>query len=423
MELPNERARFGATVVAHCRVLHRFVSFPANNQSTTCNMHLSNVPTTDNPDPSNLLLIWKDITYALISSGHGAVLHQELNTASRTGHVPNDQESREVVARSGRLQSSAYSAGNDRWTNESDGGEESTIPSLDESDSDEDIYDDLIIPSYIIDDAADLSQCHARPLENFEEMFAQEETCMEWEEQSATDAIPAQFGSMSMPNTPFGSANGLPSITTTPTPDSGHNEWEETADNETTEKPKSPQVAGQDGRDENINLPLERAPASRSKRSTKGAGLRVSDKMDLIPAQVTVVACLLISMDSISYFRDNCRLIYEWWIAFSAEPLADNNNFEQSLIAAMDIVQDLMKGNRVRRLLLRFAYMNLAKTIRHCKSVAATDRVQGNACRSVGIRDATVIALYLTFALFTLHPGRRVSVLFMENARRQRQWQ
>ena len=30
--------------------------------------------------------------------------------------------------------------------------------------------------------------------------------------------------------------------------------------------------------------------------------------------------------------------------------------------------------------------------------------------------------LYLTFALFT-HPGRRVSVLFMENARRQRQWQ
>ena len=122
-------------------------------------------------------------------------------------------------------------------------------------------------------------------------------------------------------------------------------------------------------------------------------------------------------------FRDNCRLIYEWWIAFSAEPLADNNNFEQSLIAAMDIVQGLMKGNRVRRLLLRFAYMNLAKTIRHCKSVAATDRVQGNACRSVGIRDATVIALYLTFALFTLHPGRRVSVLFMENARRQRQWQ
>jgi len=49
-----------------------------------------------------------------------------------------------------------------------------------------------------------------------------------------------------------------------------------------------------------------------------------------------------------------------------------------------------MKGNRVRRLLLRFAYMHLARSIRDCKSVAATDRVQGNACRSVGIRDATV---------------------------------
>ncbi|KAH6701277.1 hypothetical protein BKA61DRAFT_681471 [Leptodontidium sp. MPI-SDFR-AT-0119] len=337
-------------------------------------MHLSNVPTTENTDPSNLMLIWKDITYALISSRHGAVLHHELNTASRTGNVPNNQESCDVVARSGRLQSSANSAENNRWTNEFDGGEESTVPSLDESDSDEDIYDGLTIPSYIIDDAADLSKCHAHPLQDFEEIFAQEEMHMQWKEQSGTDAIPAQVGSMSMPNTPFDHANEAPSTTRTPTPDSGDSEWQDTTNNEVAEKPNTPQVAGQDGLEENITLPLQRAPASRSKRPIKAAGLR----------------------DSISYFRDNCRLIYEGWMSFSAEPLADNNNFEQSLVAAMDIVQGLMKGSRIRRLLLRFAYIHLARTILDCKTVAATDRIQGNTYRSVGRRDATVaIDMYL----------------------------
>ncbi|PVH68432.1 hypothetical protein DL98DRAFT_662179 [Cadophora sp. DSE1049] len=359
-------------------------------------MHLSNVPTTEDTDPSNLILIWKDVTYALISSGHGAVLHHELNTASRTSYVPNNQESCDVVERSGRLQSSANSTENNRWTNEFDDGEESIVPSLDESDSDEDIYDDLTIPSFLIDDAADLSHCHARPLQNFEEIFAQEETYMQWKEQSAADVIPAQVGSTSMPDTSFGRANEPPSTTRTPTPDSGHNEWEDTANNEVTEKPSPPQVAGQDRLDENINLPLEPAPASRSRRPTKAAGLRVSDKKDLMPAQVTVVARLLISKDSISYFRDNCRLIYEGWMTFTAGSLADNNNSEQSLIAAMDIVQGLMKGNRIRRLLLRFAYMHLARTILDCKTVAATDRIQGNTYRSVGIRDATVaIDMYL----------------------------
>lgn len=67
MELPNERAKFGATVVAHCRIMQRFVSFSANNQSTTIYMHLSNVPATEDTYPSNLLMIWKEITYALIS--------------------------------------------------------------------------------------------------------------------------------------------------------------------------------------------------------------------------------------------------------------------------------------------------------------------------------------------------------------------
>ncbi|CZT11783.1 uncharacterized protein RCO7_11384 [Rhynchosporium graminicola] len=159
-------------------------------------------------------------------------------------------------------------------------------------------------------------------------------------------------------------------------PDSGYNKWEATADNKMTEKPDLPQVTGQDGREESISLPLERAPASRSKRSKEAAGLRVSDKKDLLLAQITVVARLLISKDSISYFRDNCRLIYEGWISFSAEALADNIDGEQSLITAMDIVQDLIQRNLIRRLLLRFAYMHLAITILKYKTVPATDRAR-----------------------------------------------
>jgi hypothetical protein len=81
---------------------------------------------------------------------------------------------------------------------------------------------------------------------------------------------------------------------------------------------------------------------------------------------------------------------------FSAEPLADNNNIEQSLIAALDIVQGLLKGSRIRRLLLRFACMHLARTVVDYKTVAATDRIRGSTYRRVGRRDATVaIDMYL----------------------------
>lgn len=77
-------------------------------------MHLSNVPTTEDTDPSNLLLIQKDIAYALISSGHRVALHRELNTASRIVYGSNNQELCNIVAQSGRLQSSANSAENNR---------------------------------------------------------------------------------------------------------------------------------------------------------------------------------------------------------------------------------------------------------------------------------------------------------------------
>jgi hypothetical protein len=119
------------------------------------------------------------------------VLHQELNIASRTGQSPNDQEPCNIVARSSLLQQSpANSAENNRWTNKVDSGEESN--------SDKDVYNDLVIPSYIIHKAADLAQCHARLLQDFEEIFAQEGEYMRYREQPAKDIIPAQGGSMSI---------------------------------------------------------------------------------------------------------------------------------------------------------------------------------------------------------------------------------
>ncbi|PVH68627.1 hypothetical protein DL98DRAFT_578738 [Cadophora sp. DSE1049] len=211
-----------------------------------------------------------------------------------------------------------------------------------------------------------VSTC-ARPLQDFEEKSAQEGSYAE-------DAILAQG---------------------TPSSDSGQYQWLDTANKEVVELPPVLQVERRDGPEENKTLLLQRLPASRSERPTNGC-LRPSDKKDLIPAQVEVVAGLLISKDSISFFLDNCRLIYEGWLSFSAQPLAYRNNVEQSLIAGLDIVQGLVKGNHIRRLLLRFAYMNLARTIVDCKTVAATDRSQGNTYRSVGRRDATVaIDMYL----------------------------
>lgn len=164
-----------------------------------------------------------------------------------------------------------------------------------------------MMPSYIIYDAADLAQCRARPPQDFEEIFAQEEAYIRREEQSTKDIIPAQVGSMSMSTIPFNHADGPPPTTSILISDSGHNKWQDPANDEAP----TPQVEGRNSLEGNTTLPLKQALASQSRRPTKVRGLRVSNKKDLIPAQVKVVAGLLISKDSISYFRDNYRLIYK----------------------------------------------------------------------------------------------------------------
>lgn len=65
-------------------------------------------------------------------------------------------------------------------------------------------------------------------------------------------------------------------------------------------------------------------------------------------------------------------------------------------MAAFDTVQNLLDGNRICRLLLRFAYFQLTWVVDAYKAVVAKERVQNKACRPVGKGDATVaINLYL----------------------------
>jgi len=123
----------------------------------------------------------------------------------------------------------------------------------------------------------------------------------------------------------------------------------------------------------------------------------VSDKKNLTHAEILVVTDLLISKDAIFYFLDNCRLIYERLMRSSAQhPLVFNNSIEISVMTALNTVQDLLKSNRICRLLLRFACILLALIIDAYKAVAATNRVQSKVSRTVGQRDASVaIDMYI----------------------------
>jgi hypothetical protein len=123
----------------------------------------------------------------------------------------------------------------------------------------------------------------------------------------------------------------------------------------------------------------------------------LSDKKNLAPADIPMVADLLINPDAISYFLCHCRLIYEKLMPFSAQQSqGSDNNIKTSVVVALDMVRELLKSNRLCRLRLRFACVLLTWSIDAFKAVAATDRAERKVSRSVGQRDATVaINLYL----------------------------
>jgi hypothetical protein len=79
------------------------------------------------------------------------------------------------------------------------------------------------------------------------------------------------------------------------------------------------------------------------------------------------------------------------------QPLVCNNNsIEESVVAAFDIVKNLVNGKHIYSLLLQFAYIHLVRVIDIYRAAAANDRVEGKASREVGKCHITVaIDIYL----------------------------
>ena len=105
----------------------------------------------------------------------------------------------------------------------------------------------------------------------------------------------------------------------------------------------------------------------------------MSDKKDLTPSEISIVARRLIKNDSVIYFLNNCRLIYESLMpSIVQQPLVCNNNsIEESVIAAFDTVQNLVNEKHIYRLLLRFAYIYLVRVINIYRVTVIKDRVKG----------------------------------------------
>ncbi|KAL2419250.1 hypothetical protein ABEF95_001819 [Exophiala dermatitidis] len=301
---------------------------------------------------SDLFLIWKEITHDLVARGHAAELYQEL----KTGHTV------EILS--------------------------------EESDSDHDIYDEMIIPSHLVDEAADLSQYYsANSPTSFEQAFAQERLVSpgnsgQDEVDDVLDHLHSDLNTLS--------STSLSPLTVPPIV-SAQPEIPPSSPSEILQR----ELCGSEQRksiDKEIEVtasPL--VPSTRRRKcSQRPRGLRLNDKKNLKPAAMPVVADLLVSADGMSYFLSHCRAIYESWMPSTSDSLDHSSSIETRVVAALDRVQDLLNGNRVCRLLLRFAYLQLAWSIDAYMDVAADDRVLRRVRRKVGHRDATVaIDLYL----------------------------
>jgi hypothetical protein len=367
----------------------------------------------ENLDRKDLLWMWKSLTHTLISTGHVAELHQELDHASRTGCEDiNGQwaiESVHVPALLSKelLQAATNSTDNDRlaWDN---GDEESierdTVMSTpgeseinDVDDDDDDDDDDICdIPSNFIAEAAALPPYHSQP-QSFEDIFAQEESLLSCD--GLDDVIPSS-GRSSTAETRCPRAYAPASSPSLSLSNSEQEQW--------IRKGPSQHIPiqsyiwgdteGQDSIVKGAGPPRSTSSPRKTARTIDTGRLRLSDKKDLGPSEISVVAQRLIKNDSVIYFLNNCRLIYENLIpSLVQQPLvSQNNSIKESVIAAFDTIQGLVNGKEIHRLLLRFAYIHLVRVIDIYRAAAAKDRVEGQLSRGVGQRDITVaIDMYL----------------------------
>ncbi|KAK5367235.1 hypothetical protein LTS13_008088 [Exophiala xenobiotica] len=364
---------------------------PADFDPLTCGV--------EGPHASDLLSNWKEITKTLV-----AELYQELDRRAGHGNAARGHASVSAHRRQeGPCHRAALPDGsqlvandaeidrsNDDFANTSD----DTWPSyLDESENETDIYDELVVPFHLIDEAADLSQYeHSTSPLSFEELFAQDCPLPQYDTQFAErEGTPHRVESDAT------TSSGSPLSPLTSPSELKQNQMID-PDSVSERDALLGAARGKGAIEETEPIALPPASLPRHRRcSRKTPGLRVSDKKNLTLVEINVVADILISQDAISDFLCHCHSIYESWMPYLARPRLDSRgNIEASAVTAFDTVQNLLDGNRICRVLLRFACFQLTRVIDAYKAVVADDRVQNKARRPVGNGDATVaINLYL----------------------------
>ena len=336
---------------------------------------------------SELLSKWTEITNALVAGGHVADLYHELDSQTGYGNPVRAHASQPAYQHHDepyhgplldKSKQSANGVAPDRSTdNLANIDEDVSASDLDESESENDIYDEMIVPSHLVDEGADLSEYHHTdsPL-TFEKLFAQERSLGRGA--GASDELEAP--SNHLDGDSMMTRIMAPSLLTLPPPEVEQYPGRHSGPDGVPEKDLVLEAERRDSIVEKTKLisPPRTSLPRRGKTSQKAHGLRVSDKKNLTSTEIPVVADRLISQDAISYFLCHCHSFYEYWMpCFAQQPLGCSNDIETSVVAAFDRVHDLLKNRRTSGLLLRFAYIQLTRVIDDYKAVEATDRTQG----------------------------------------------
>lgn len=353
---------------------------------------------------SNLLLKWKEITNVLVSRGKAAALCQELDSRTcyedslRSRASKSVSQLHERSRRESSLSNTAHISTNgtkiDKPTDESASPDDGWTSVVDESDSNIEIFDTMGVPPYLIIEAADLSQYkHANSSPGFKNPLAHEHSLAQYNNENADlNDLPQSNNDLTM------SSGMSPYALTIPPSEIEENQWQPIGGAKDREQNTPLKAKEHDIVDVTQPVLLPQMPLPRRHNSaTLTRGLRLSEKRNLVPTEIPMVADVLISQDAISYFLHHCHSIYESLMTLSSrQSLGHGNSLETSFVSAVDSVKDLLEGNRVNRLLLRFAYFQLQRCIDAYKKAAAADRGRRKGGRRRGHRDATVaISMYL----------------------------
>ena len=370
----------------------------------------------------DLFLIWKRITHSLVSSGRVAELHQELDSASRTGREvtgPFSQCRDPSLILNESLEAAANIAENNKlicYDDKEDGDTAMSSLSESEIDDDDDIRD---VPSYLIGEAADLSPFRCKsPLQSFEDILAEEESLLSYDDINLSEKT-STATSYTHASTPASSPSPSHFLL-----DQGQRVEEGPNLSTSAEQSVGVHAKGQDPFIEvQETTPLQSTSTRPKAQHPVELGRpRLSDKKDLAPSEISVVAQRLIKKESICYFLKNCRLIYE---SFMPSPirqsLSCSSSVEEHVIAAFDMVQHLVNGQQIHRLILRFAYVRLVQIIEVYKATATKDRVEGQVCREPGQRDITV-AIDMYLAAKKISGGGLSRTKLLDYYRRGKRW-